>query len=207
MPVHAEILNIPMTYMYTGGSTPSGDQPWVDVWLEDTTQAGTVAIRIDLKNLVDGEFLTDLHLSLRPGFSATNLLLSIVDRQGDFLDPQVDLGEDKYKAGGGNYYDILLEFAAKQADRFGADESITFLVSGPADLTARAFDTPPSQGKGKYDPDAPMYVAAAHVQGTGEDGEDSAWITNPGGVITVIPEPATMSLLAIGGVALIKRRR
>ena len=44
---------------------------------------------------------------------------------------------------------------------------------------------------------------AAHVQGIGDGGAYSGWVNRT----IEVPEPATMSLLALGGMALLRRKK
>jgi MYXO-CTERM domain-containing protein len=47
---------------------------------------------------------------------------------------------------------------------------------------------------------------AAHVQGIGRCGDDSGWVANKP-ESPEVPEPAMMGFLALGGLALLLRRR
>ncbi len=131
------------------------------------------------------------------------MTFTLESQTGTFELPIVSVAEDSFKAGGSGYYDILLDFAERNRDRFGANESLTYIIGGPSGFSIQAFNALSTPGGG-YGP----FLVAAHVQAIAEDGGSSAWIT--GGLDPnpfTVPEPATVTLLSLGGVALVMRRR
>ena len=95
-----------------------------------------------------------------------------------------------------------MSFGTKEADRFGAGESLTYLITGSMLIDSDIF----SYTNAGAAPQDTAYYAAAHIQGIGHDGRDSARI----GAITAnanVPEPATMLMLGVGGVAMITYRK
>jgi hypothetical protein len=197
------------THEFSGATAPQGVFPWLTATFDDSPGAGKVAIRIDTDGLVGEEFVSMLYLNLKSRFSVADLLLTPTTQTGTFTLPVVSLGVDAFKAGGDGYYDILLTFATTPDERFGADETLLLLATahdgGPLDdLSSHAFYDF-SKPSGSY----PPFLAAAHIQGIGDDAEASGWVV-PGDPITGVPvpspEPATMGLLGIGSVALLAKR-
>jgi hypothetical protein len=153
----------------------------------------------------DLEFVNEFLFNLDPALDPTALVFSAPVKAGLFVAPAISLGADLFMADGDGMYDIRLVFntSASHYRKFGlADppafvETVSYTIS-LATLTAHSFAFP-SFDMGGVGP----FGTAAHIADINGAGQDSGWITDP----DFIPEPATLALLAFGGVALLRRRR
>jgi hypothetical protein len=187
---------------YSGGTPPEGASPWLRVELDDGGGAGSVTMTMTATNLTGTEFVTDWRLNLDPALNPADLDFSTPTKTGTFADPVISTGTNFSMAPGDGLYDILVAFDnAPPGNRFGAGESVQYVITGIPTLTANsfAFLSAPQGGHGPFH-------TAAHVQGIGDDGEDSGQITN-GQIIIVIPEPAGLTIAAIALAGLVSRRR
>ena len=195
-------ITFDLNFEFSNGTPPAGATPWVTITIDDAADAiGANGVRVTVSNvgLVGTEFVSEVSLNLDPLLDPTDLTETAVNTSavGSF---SVSFGADAFQADGDGQFDILVElppppgsFAAK----FTAGETISFDLDLGAALSASDFDFPSAPGGGQG-----TFNAAAHVQGIGEDGEDSGWI-GP------VPEPATSLLLALGlaGLAASGRKR
>ena len=199
---HGAIITFGLVEEYSGATPPAASvpPPWLTVTIDDGAEDadGIVALTLAATNLTGSEKVKQWMLNLDPAFSAANLVFSKVSTTGTFNDPTISKGTDAYGADGDGLFDIEFAFVytGDATNHFGAGESILYSVklSGGGTLEASSFDFL-SKPLGEHGP----YPTAAHVLGIGVDDEGSGWIT--------VPEPATLSLLALGGVSLLVRRR
>ncbi|MCJ7543961.1 MAG: PEP-CTERM sorting domain-containing protein [Phycisphaerae bacterium] len=180
---------------YNGGVPPVGPTPWLTAQFDDHDTPGSVTLTLTGTNLSGTEFLRSGYFNLDPALNPGNLTFSTPTQTGMFDTPTISLGSNAFKADGDGFFDILLEFSTSDGPekRFTSGDSVSYAVGGIAGLTASAFNfisAPDGAGRG-------LYPTAAHVQNTGVEGTGSAWVT--------VPEPGTLSLLALGGLALIRR--
>lgn len=189
----AAVLTFDLAQEYSGASSPSGSPAWIRTTIDDGGNTGSVSVKIESLNLSEGEFVTKFHLNLNPAINLATLATSAPTKAGTFSNPTISFGANSFNSAGNRNFDMEVLFDnAPAANRFGSGDAVTFTVSG-AGLTASSFNAL-SSGNGSAIP------VSAHVQGIGANNNFSGWIT------TVIPEPASLSLLALG-TAMIKRRR
>jgi len=123
---------------------------------------------------------------------------------GTFVNPTVNLGNNAFEAGGSGFYDIYLDFELfPPSAQFGPNDvlELTATLDG---LTAASF-VALSTDDGQLGP----YYGAARIKGIHSDffclPIDHGWITQEG--VTPFPEPATLSMLALGSVGMLIRRK
>jgi hypothetical protein len=113
------------------------------------------------------------------------------DVTGEFDLPEINTGEDMFRAAGDGYYDIEFAFAKNNnnrgARRFGVGDELTVSITG-ADITAAMFNVESAPGGGKG-----PFLSVAHVGGVdrpdleGVDDDGSGWVT--------VPDASTLFLL------------
>lgn len=190
-----------LTTEYSGATPPVGAAPWLRVEFDDGGSPGSVTMTMTATNLTGTEFVTDWRLNLDPLLDATDLVFSAPTKTGTFANPVITTGTDFTMAPGDGKYDILVAFDnAPPVNRFGSGESVKYTITGIPTLTAGsfAFLSAPAGGHGPFH-------TAAHVQGIGEDGDDSGQITN-GQIVIVIPEPAGLGVIGLL-LGIVARRR
>ncbi len=179
------------------GDTPVGDDPWARVTIEDI---GADTVRITAYNLTaeaDGQFLTDVFLNVDP-FVNDLAASNFVNGAKFNPDDTAFFGEDSFSTAGYNF-DLRFSFDTTNSGgglfRLNPGQSAGFDLSGTG-LSSASF----LAFAGKTGDQEHNLFALAHMQGIGEDNEGSS-------KIGAVPEPATMSVLAIGAAALLRRRR
>ncbi len=192
-------VSFDMSVEFSGATPPVGAAPWLNATFDDGGSAGSVTLTLTTPGLTGVECVSNWMFNLDPGLEPTNLLFSSPTKTGIFDDPVIYTGVDDFKADGAGDFDIWIAFetggGVGSNERFGAGEAVEYTITTTeigASLTAESFDflcTPADHGP---------FPTAAHVQSIG-DNEDSGW--------TTAPEPATLSLLAVGGGLLLIRRR
>lgn len=169
---------------------PQGGSPWLTLTFTDL---GTNSVRADFTatDLTGSEFVSEWFFNLDPALDPTLLTFTpITPVTGAFTLPTIFAGTDAYKANGGGYYDLKLEFSTSGGSpaRFTSGDVLSYQLSyGAGIIDATSFNFKDVDGN------SILNRSAAHVQGIGLDGEDSGWIAE-------LPEPsiALHALLAVG---------
>jgi hypothetical protein len=195
--MQASVITYGMSKTY--GATPQLPAPWMWLTIDDEGSAGSVKMTFAVTNLASSEFISKWLMNLDPAMDPTALVFANPVQSGSFELPSISAGVNAHNGGGTGKYDLLFGFTTSNsqggAKRFTDDDVLTYSVSGIATLTAGSFDVLASPG-GSNGP----FESIAHMQGIG--GEDSAWIAPE-----EVPEPLTLSVLAAGGMLLLRRRR
>lgn len=191
----AAILTYELSHEYSGATPPAGAGPWIRIILDDGGTAGSVSLTLTDVNLTGSEFMRSTYLNFDPGLDVDDLIFTRTGSTGAFEDPTISTDENGFKAGGDGYFDILFAFATSNSGggskRFTSGDSITYEISGIPALTADSFDFL-SECDGAW-------PAAAKIQSIGSGGGGSGWIA--------VPEPASLTVLVLGSLALAYGRR
>lgn len=197
--VQANVITFGATKEFSGGTAPQGPSPWIMATFNDFGSTGTVQVTLAANNLVGTEFVSEWFLNLSPSLDPTKLTFTKIASSGSFTLPSISEGANAFKADGAGHYDFDLGFSTGgPSNRFTSGDWVTYNITGISSLTAASFNFATTDGGAEGD-----YDMAAHVQAIGS-GSQSGWV---GGNQTQVPEPATMALLAMGGLALLRRRR
>jgi len=196
----ATVITFQNSFEFSRGTAPAGSPPWVTTTFDDGGTTGSVTMTLTATNLAGSEFVGAYFLNLDPLLDPNQLTFSGPSKVGSFTDPMISLGANSFKADGGGYFDIKLDFATSggAASRFTSGDSVLYTITGPS-LTADSFNFLSQQHGGQG-----TYFDAAHIQAIGPNSL-SGWDTTLPPVL--VPEPACVSLLALGGLAGILRRR
>lgn len=183
-----------MVYEFSGATPPAGVGPWLIVNIDDGGTPGSVNLTLQAKNLIGNEYVSEWYLNLDPNLDPDDLSFSAPTKLGSFDTPSIKLDEDKYKADGDGYFDIMFSFSTggNASNKFGVGEKLQYTITGILTLTASSFDFLSNSGS------KTGWPTAAHVQSIGSAAK-SGWVT--------IPEPATFTLLGPGAAALLARKR
>jgi len=190
--VQATIVSLNMGVIFTGDGVPTNPAPWLKATFDDGGSSGSVVLTITAVGLTGGEKVNEVLFNLDPALNPAQLAFSAPTKTGSFADPDISKGVDSFKADGDGYYDILIAFSTKNQEAFYGGDAVKYTIT-LASLTANSFVfvSAPGGGTGQY-------ITAAQIQALGTSG-NSAWVTTP--------EPATLSLLAFGAAALLRRRK
>jgi hypothetical protein len=181
-------------FSYSGSaSSPAEPGPWVDATLQDN--ANGVLLTVNNLGLSGGEFLSQLYLNINPLDNVQNLTFTFVSGTSGVNAPTIQTGEDGFKADGDGKYDMLFNFATSNSGRFGAGDSLTYLIAGISGLSSSDFKYLSTSAGGEHGP----FYGAAHIQGiAGETGSDSVWLDpSLGPQIIPVPEPSPTAFTAV----------
>ncbi|NQT84585.1 PEP-CTERM sorting domain-containing protein [bacterium] len=184
-PVRADPIVWQLTHEFSGATPPEGI---LKVILKDNG-SNTVELTVDATLLVGSEFVGALYLNVDPSLDPTGLTITDTGGPSSYASPSIGQGVDAFKADGDGFFDILMDFDNNNSDALSAGESALFTIQG-AGLSQSSFLYLSANGGGEHGP----FLVAAHVQGIGDDGDDSGWVTTNGEV----PEASTMVLFGSG---------
>jgi hypothetical protein len=181
-------------FEYTGAQPPAGPRPWLRAVFDDNGGTGAVTLTLNGLNLVGDEFVNDWFFNLDPALDPADLNFAVQNTTGTFGTPNVFHRSNAFTTAGNTDFDIQIDFGNGQAtDRFGAGDSIQFLITGIPSMTANSFDffsTP----RGLL-----PFLTAAHIEGIGPSAAGSGWVT--------VPEPTSLGVVALGAAMLVRRCR
>ncbi|MDY7011056.1 MAG: PEP-CTERM sorting domain-containing protein [Planctomycetota bacterium] len=193
------VVSFDLSVEFSGATPPAGAEPWLNATFDDEGSAGSVTLTLTTTptpttGLTGTESVSEWMFNLDPSLNPTELIFSSPTKTGSFDNPVINTGVDAFKANGAGYFDIEFAFiiGGGPSTRFGAGDVIEYAITGIDSLTAESFNflcTSAEHGP---------FPTSAHVQSIGDE-EDSGWVT--------VPEPATLSLLVLGGLGILKRRR
>ena len=168
------------------GFTPGGSSPWATLLVED---AGTDTVNFTFTHSPtssSGQFIATLWLNMEP---------FPVDPQMIETSPTITGVEFDHNgiSNAGHVFDIQVDFetAVAGGNRLDPGESVTWQFTGTG-INASAFNSMTATSDG--------VLAMTHIQGIegGLSGKVGAGI---------VPEPTSMAAIAIGTVALLRRRK
>lgn len=196
----ASLISLDLGIEFSGATPPEGAAPWLNATFEDTG-VDEVTLTLSTLNLTDTESVWLWMFNLDPSYDPRDLGFSLSGSTGAFSIPTVYTGDtidgkNSYRADGDGYFDIKIEFDHTDGPpkRFGDGDGAVFTINGIVGLTAESFDFVSESNGG-----AGEYKTAAHVLSIGPTDDGSGWVSTP--------EPATLGLLLIGSLALLRRRR
>ena len=167
--------------------TPGGEPPWLTATFEDTADGVLLTLEADLK---EGNIVTEWYFNLAPSLNPAELVFEHVDGDAPLPNAINHAAQNIYNADGvsGHEFDIFFDFPPPPGQlEFESTESISYLITGPQNLSAASFDYLNKDGLGDWH-------SVAHIQQLSDGG--STWIGDGNGYI--IPEPSTLLLLGTG---------
>lgn len=207
---HADMVTLSFGTRF-GEVSPTGSGPWIQAIFDDAADpGGASSVRLSvtaLDSLGDAD-VTQLYFNLDPAFDPTALSVDFVSVSGgsspEIGTVAVSTGINAFQADGDGSYDILLDLPPPPGENsalFNAGETLVFDITRNDGLLSAAdfyFLGAPGPGEGNPGP----FLAAAHLQSTGLDGEGSDWVA-------AVPIPAAVWLFAsaLGLVGYSARRR
>lgn len=176
-------------YLYSlgtsySGTAPSGPSPWVTATFTDVAP-NAVQLQLSTPNLSGTEFVGGWYFNFDPNANVSNLTITPTSGAPPGT-PTISTGTNAFKADGGGYYDIAINFP-ESGNRFTANELATYNITSSDSLNAGMFDfaSIPSGGNGTW-------YSSAHVQNTGNG--QSAFIGATAPSVSA-PEPSTYLII------------
>lgn len=168
------------------GTTPSGPAPWATLTFVD---AGADTVNVTFSHSAtsaSGQFITSLWLNINPFPNNPQMIENSPTITG------VNFDENGVN-NAGHVFDVEVEFETSNGggNRLEPGDIVTWQFTGTG-LNENAFNAF-SGGNGQV-------LAMAHMQGigNGQSGKMGA---------SIVPEPATIGALAVGALALLRRRK
>jgi hypothetical protein len=196
----AKGLTFGLDYIFSGPGIPGNPGPWGTATFSDVS--GGVQLTMNGSGLSGSEFFGSWYFNLNSSLNPASLNFAAQSNVG--VDPSsvaIGQGANAFKADGDGFFDILFDFASSGANRFGAGDSLTYLITGIPGLSAADFNFTSVGGP------ISGYHTAAHLQASSVNGQ-SLWTADgdtPGGPV---PEPMTYLVLgAFVCIAIYAKRR
>ena len=141
------------------------------------------------------EFVSKWYFNLKSSLDPKDLIFSDPLKIGLFDDPKIKLDANGSNVAASGRYDIEMALATTNkgsgSKRLGVGESASFTITGIGTLTTSSFDVD-STGRSNG-----AHPVAAHVQA----------INGDNGGATPASEPATLGLLSIASLVMLRRSR
>jgi hypothetical protein len=198
----ATVITFDFNHLFTDTSVaPGTPTPWLRATFDDAIGGGLVRLRLDALALETGQFADEFWFNLDPALDPAQLVFTPVGGIAFEHSHPPDPGAGALPVPGGHVLDFKIHFKAGGGDQDlqqGEFAVIDIGLLGGA-LTAASFDFFSEPGG-----DGTRILAATHIQGTGPDNEDSAWVA-----ATRVPEPGPFGFacVALGGAGYLRRRR
>jgi len=204
---HADSFTVELSTEFSGATPPEGSTPWLLMTVDDGDTAGSLTITIEAVSLTDGEFISAFYMNYNPDEDVGDL-----GGQGFFTfvgDINVTngcaIGNDAFSADGAGVFDIFCDIQnAGGSGRWTDGETLIINLTGPSYVTASDFNFMNVGPGGNC-----CWTAAAHVQGIGDNDDDSGWIGGNNGK-SEVAEPGSLALFGLGltlmGVATRRRK-
>ena len=202
MPAKAD-TTLGLDFIFSGSTPPGNPAPWGTATFADVPGG----VQLTLANNLSGtEFFGAWYFNLDPAKNASSLNFALQPGgTGTVTVDGINKGTDAFKADGDGFFDVVIEFGQSGEGRYGAGDSLIYLITGIPGLTAADFNHASSSGGGTG-----VYFSAAHLQSLA--GGQSDWIGDgdggggPGG--GPVPEPSTYLVLgSFVAMALYLKRR
>jgi hypothetical protein len=192
VPACAALVSFDIGMIFNGTGMPTNPAPWLNAAFEDVS-ANTVELTITTINLTGTEKIGEVYFNLDPALNPNQLgFTNPTIVSGQFEIPSISKGYDSCKADGDGLYDFSFTFSGGAALAFNGGDAVKYTLT-LAGLTSDSFNFTSAHGGGEGE-----YITAAHLMALGTS-NNSVWAT--------IPEPATMTLLGLGVMGLLKKRR
>ncbi len=195
---------VDLTTEFSGATPPAGSAPWLRASFADGTglDAGDVFMHLEAMNLVGTEHVSAWYFNFDDAMSLDHLV--VTREAGSHSWESFDPSENGLQADGDGKYDFALGWnnPSSGPNYFDSAGDVTFRLSSTTNESLDALDFMHlSQAAGGHGP----FVTAAHVQGIGDRGTESGWVT---GTATVIPVPGgvLLGLVGFAGIGFVRRR-
>lgn len=194
---NAGVIVYDLNIEFSGGVPPAGAAPWLRATFNDDNTPGSVRLLMEDVNLTDAEFVFEWLFNFDPSLDLSLLAFSAPSKTGTFTDPTINTNggvPNAFMADGDGFFDIQFVFGATDGAsiKFGSGDSVEYTITSGEAITASSFDVLSFMDGGQGE-----FVTAAKIGGIGPN-DGSGWVT---------PEPATLSLLVLGALAMGPRRR
>jgi len=187
VPLASQAFTFDYDTIVTGA--PDGSAPWAKLTVVDN---GSDTVDLTLSNLmplVGTAFISELDLNMSP--YPSGLTFATVSGDTGSINGHT-FSSNGVNGVSGNKFDMKVDFRTS-GNRLNPGESVTFRVTGSG-LTAAAFNSFTSGGNGQM-------KSMIHIQSLADGSSAKVQATE------AVPEPATLSLLAAGALALVRRRK